>query len=263
LVKRLAEINDLTGSSIHKIRIGQKIYINKITAELILKIILLDLSFKPISKGIVRLEYDGKSKEVTFKDGIINNIEILDHSKGLKVYYKNIKDDFDLIAHHKTLPIGKKVLRLTSRQMKVAGTHYPQSGIVQHTIDEIKKSLKNLAKPLVKGGSEKADTSQSSIILPEPINDQKRTDSGNSTHIIASQFTEENFILNTVNNKYRKFVIDASKRHGFTPHSLAALIHAEAAKKSNGEWDSKSFNASTNAAGLTQFLKGTWLEICK
>ena len=56
-VQKLAKINKLNGSSIHKIQVGQKIYIdeiNKIEAELILKIILLDLSFKPISKGIVK-----------------------------------------------------------------------------------------------------------------------------------------------------------------------------------------------------------------
>ena len=264
-VKKIAELNELNSSAIHKIKIGQKIYISKtdkINAEVVLRIILLDLSFKLIPKGIVKLEYDGKSNDIVFKDGVIYDLEILDHSKGLKVYYKNIKGTFDLIANYKSLPIGKKVLRLTSRQMKVSGTHYPKSGIVQQKVDEIKKSLKNLAEPIIRGGDEQ-NTSQSSIILPEPRNDQKRTDLGNSTHIIASQFTEENFILNTVNNKYRKFVIDASRRHGFTPHSLAALIHAEAAKKSNGEWDPESFNASTNAAGLTQFLKGTWLEICK
>nr|WP_257229814.1 hypothetical protein [Acinetobacter sp. YH12041] len=85
--------------------------------------------------------------------------------------------------------------------MKVSGSHYPQSGIVQQTIEEIKKSLKNLADPIEKGVNEKIDTSQPSIILPKPVNSQKRTDLGNSTHIIASQFTEENFILNTVNNK--------------------------------------------------------------
>ena len=266
-VKKIAEINELDTSMIHKIRIGQKIYINeknKINAEVVLKIILLDLSFKSIPKGTVKLEYDDKSKEIIFKDGVIYNIEILDHLKGLKVYYKNIKGAFDLIAHHKKLPIGKKVLRLTSRQMKVSGVHYPKSGIAQQTLDEIKQSLKNLADPVIMGGSKKIDelhTNKSS--LPEPRSDQKRTDSGNSTHIIASQFTEENFILSSVNNKYRKFVIEASKRHNFTPHSLAALIHAEAAKKSNGEWDPESFNASTNAAGLTQFLKSTWLEICK
>ena len=110
-VKKIAEINELDTSMIHKIRIGQKIYINeknKINAEVVLKIILLDLSFKSIPKGTVKLEYDDKSKEIIFKDGVIYNIEILDHLKGLKVYYKNIKGTFDLIAHHKKLPIGKK-----------------------------------------------------------------------------------------------------------------------------------------------------------
>lgn len=102
-VKKIAEINELDTSMIHKIRIGQKIYINeknKINAEVVLKIILLDLSFKSIPKGTVKLEYDDKSKEIIFKDGVIYNIEILDHLKGLKVYYKNIKGAFDLIAHH-------------------------------------------------------------------------------------------------------------------------------------------------------------------
>ncbi|NLZ87690.1 MAG: LysM peptidoglycan-binding domain-containing protein, partial [Gammaproteobacteria bacterium] len=60
-VKKIAEINELDTSMIHKIRIGQKIYINeknKINAEVVLKIILLDLSFKSIPKGTVKLEYD-------------------------------------------------------------------------------------------------------------------------------------------------------------------------------------------------------------
>ena len=50
-VKKIAEINELDTSMIHKIRIGQKIYINeknKINAEVVLKIILLDLSFEGV-----------------------------------------------------------------------------------------------------------------------------------------------------------------------------------------------------------------------
>src|SRR5690606_7464285 len=106
---------------IHKIRIGQKIYINeknKINAEVVLKIILLDLSFKSIPKGTVKLEYDDKTKEIIFKDGVIYNIEILDHLKRLKVYYKNIKGAFDLIAHHKKL--GRKSRRLNSSHVKIS-----------------------------------------------------------------------------------------------------------------------------------------------
>ena len=60
--------------------------------------------------------------------------------------------------------------------------------------------------------------------LPEEKIEQKRTDNGNSTHIIAAQFTEDNFLLKPVNNKYRAYIVNAAKRHGFTPHSLAAVI---------------------------------------
>ncbi len=45
--------------------------------------------------------------------------------------------------------------------------------------------------------------------------------------------------------------------------SLAALIDAEAAKRSNGQWDANSRATTSSAAGLTQFLKGTWITHAK
>ncbi len=52
-VKELARINSLSGRMIHNLRIGQKIYLqndvnNTNNFETQLKIILMDLSFKPI-----------------------------------------------------------------------------------------------------------------------------------------------------------------------------------------------------------------------
>ena len=46
--------------------------------------------------------------------------------------------------------------------------------------------------------------------------------------------------------------------------ALAALIDAEAAKITSGpdkgRWDAQSFNSASGATGLTQFLRGTWMD---
>jgi len=195
-----------------------------------------------------------------------------DHSKGLKVYYKNVNGVFDLIASHKQLPVGKKVLKLTSRKVKVEGSHYAKEGVSQYSINGILNDLKKLGKPVIDGigevlgssGVPSTNTQKNKAPIPEEKKEQKRTDNGNSTHIVASQFTEDNFLLKPVNNKYRAYIISAAKRHGFTPHALAAVIDAEAAKiRKTGEWNVNSKADSSSAAGLTQFLDDTWLAMCK
>lgn len=87
------------------------------------------------------------------------------------------------------------------------------------------------------------------------------------------------------NNIYRQPILDAARRLGLTPQALCALIDCEAAKfaekiallDNQGKpivdkkgkarfkvvrevWDANSGNAENNAAGLTQFLRGTWLD---
>lgn len=270
-VQNLAKINSLFGQKVHQLKIGQKIYLKDNSTEdnydLYLKIILLDLTFKPINNATLKLEYDGKTTTEKVTEGCLERIKIYDHTKGLKVYFKNLKGEFDLIAHHQTLPIGKKTLKLTSRKMKVEGKHYSQEGIILETISDIVRVLKVIGKPILEG--EKTQPIQRSAEkgkipnIPSARNEQKRTDAGNSTHILAVQFTEDNFLLSPENNKYRAYIINTAKRHDFTPHALAALINAEAAKNKNGEWNTNSQANSSTAAGLTQFLSGTWLEICK
>lgn len=61
-----------------------------------------------------------------------------------------------------------------------------------------------------------------------------------------------------VNEKYRADLLFAQQRTGTNASSLAGLINAEAAKDRSGQWNANSFNSTTNAAGLTQFLRGTW-----
>lgn len=274
-VKELAKINSLSGNMIHNLKIGQKIYLEEILAkiefETNLKIILMDLSFKPILKASIKLEYDGKEFFRNTKNGVFDNIGIEDHSKGIKVFLKNINGSFDLIANHKNLPLGRKVLKLTSRKIKVEGKHYAKDGVFQEKISEIKNGLKKIGKPIVDAASSvltndskyAKSTPKDQVKIPEERKEQKRTDQGNSTHIIASQFTEDNFLLKPVNNKYRKYIVNAAKRHGFTPHALAAFIDAEAAKiRKTGEWNVNSKANSSSAAGLTQFLDQTWLAMC-
>lgn len=275
-VKELARINSLYGQKIHNLTIGQKINLkasstNSDDYETKLKIIIMDLAFKPILKATLELEFDGKKVIKTTKNGVVDNILIDDHSKGLKVYYKNITGVFDLIANHKKLPVGNKVLKLTSRKIKVEGTHYAKEGISQYSISEILKDLKTLGKPVIDGvgeilnqaGTYKPNSKKNDLPIPDEKKEQKRTDKGNSTHIIASQFTEDNFLLKPVNNKYRAYIVSVAKRHGFSPHALAAVIDAEAAKiKTTGEWNVNSKANSSTAAGLTQFLDGTWLAMC-
>ena len=62
------------------------------------------------------------------------------------------------------------------------------------------------------------------------------------------------------NEQYREAILEAAHKCDLDPAGLAALIDAEAAKI-NGIWDKDSANPSSSARGLTQFLKGTWLQM--
>lgn len=50
----------------------------------------------------------------------------------------------------------------------------------------------------------------------------------------------------------------AATRTGIPVPALAAIVHAEAAKGRDGSWQSMSRNPRSSAAGLGQFLSGTW-----
>lgn len=65
------------------------------------------------------------------------------------------------------------------------------------------------------------------------------------------------------NEAYRTQILLASKRTGLDPAAVASIIDAEAAKTPEGVWDSDSAAQTSSARGLTQFLKGTWLEMAR
>jgi hypothetical protein len=66
-----------------------------------------------------------------------------------------------------------------------------------------------------------------------------------------------------VNNVFQNEILEAATTFGMDPAGLAALIDAEAAKLSDGTWNKKSANPTSTAVGLTQFLKGSWIDMAK
>jgi hypothetical protein len=52
----------------------------------------------------------------------------------------------------------------------------------------------------------------------------------------------------------------AAARTGLEPALLASIVDAEAARRPDGSWDPASRNPRSSAAGLGQFLTGTWLN---
>lgn len=55
----------------------------------------------------------------------------------------------------------------------------------------------------------------------------------------------------------------AAERSGMPPAALAAIVDAEAAKRPNGSWNLMSRNPRSSAAGLGQFLSGTWIGMAE
>ncbi|MAW98806.1 MAG: peptidoglycan-binding protein [Sphingomonas sp.] len=73
-----------------------------------------------------------------------------------------------------------------------------------------------------------------------------------------------NGILNLgVNNEHSGSLEAAARRTGVPESALAAIVDAEAAKDSSGRWNAFSRNPRSSAAGLGQFLSGTWQDMAK
>ncbi|WP_234028764.1 peptidoglycan-binding protein [Pseudoblastomonas halimionae] len=55
----------------------------------------------------------------------------------------------------------------------------------------------------------------------------------------------------------------AAERSGLPASTLAAIVDAEAAKRPDGSWNLRSRNPRSSAAGLGQFLSGTWIGMAQ
>ena len=60
------------------------------------------------------------------------------------------------------------------------------------------------------------------------------------------------------NARYLPTLEQAAARTGIPAPALAAIVHAEAGKGADGSWQLYSRNPRSSAAGLGQFLSGTW-----
>lgn len=279
----LVTLNSLYGKKKNLLKIGQEILLenNELSiisgVDTILSIKLYNLEWKPISNAKLLLEYDGKCfLEYTDDKGIIKDIYIDDALKGIKVSFYTIKNSFDIIAHHKILPLGKKSLKINSRAMVLKGRTYQKEGVQLTDTKILEKELKaashEIKKPdQLEPNKSKNDQSpkqqmEDSQKKPEII-DQKviesRIETGIQASIVAPLYSDANLYLHPDNEKYRKAIIAAAKKYNLTPQALAAKINAEAGVvKGSQEWNANAQASTSSAVGLTQFLTGTWYEIC-
>ncbi|NIJ20850.1 hypothetical protein FHS95_002542 [Sphingomonas naasensis] len=65
------------------------------------------------------------------------------------------------------------------------------------------------------------------------------------------------------NARYAETFKVAEARTGLPASALAAIVDAEAAKAGDGSWNTHSRNPRSSAAGLGQFLSGTWVELAQ
>lgn len=286
-VDELANFNGLYGRSKHVLHIGQKIKIpqSSDSPDTLLTLRILDLAFRPIRSPHLRLKFDGVSHEVVGDaDGVVGPFNVQDHATGAEIFFRNPAGEFDLIAKHESLPVGKKLLTLTSRKMLVQGrTKYDQGTGVRTTTDqkrEIQRSQQaphlptdeadQATEPSLKPTSPKSSPvavkapalrPTQTVSKPSPVVRDARVEGGKPQQAIGAVFSEANLLLSPPNEKYRKHLIACASKHGLTPHTLAALINAEASKLKSGEWNANAAASSSSAAGLTQFLNVTWLQV--
>jgi hypothetical protein len=65
------------------------------------------------------------------------------------------------------------------------------------------------------------------------------------------------------NAPHRAALLAASARTGLPAAALTAIVDAEAGKAPDGSWNLLSRNARSSAAGLGQFLSGTWIGMAQ
>ncbi|MEC8179941.1 MAG: peptidoglycan-binding protein, partial [Pseudomonadota bacterium] len=65
------------------------------------------------------------------------------------------------------------------------------------------------------------------------------------------------------NSGYAATLQRAAERSGLPATTLAAIVDAEAAKRPDGSWNLMSRNPRSSAAGLGQFLSGTWIGMAQ
>jgi hypothetical protein len=65
------------------------------------------------------------------------------------------------------------------------------------------------------------------------------------------------------NARYEDLIADCAQRTGVPAAAIASIVDAEAAKHGDGSWNPLSRNPRSSAAGLGQFLSGTWIGMAE
>jgi murein DD-endopeptidase MepM/ murein hydrolase activator NlpD len=262
-VDALAAHNNLFGKRANHISIGQKIYLpdsGHSSPDLILSLRVTGLSGKPIKGAKLKLTHDGKTTETrTDHNGWLHGLHIFDHVQGLKVEVETYDRQWRTIFDEKILPLGAKVLHINSLTELVKGRTVREDGPTLVPKKRIGEEIK-------KQTPQPAPTTTPKAPLPsvpaEPIVKDTRTDNGTPVTTIAPVFTSENLLLPKANEKFRQALIDTAKRYGFTPHALAAIVNAEAAREKSdpSAWKEDSACDGSSARGLGQFLPPAWYQ---
>jgi len=86
---------------------------------------------------------------------------------------------------------------------------------------------------------------------------------GTGATFAAAQGTVVSGLSLGANTRFAPALAMAEARTGIPATALAAIVDAEAAKTSEGSWNTMSRNPRPSAAGLGQFLSGTWEQLAE
>ncbi len=265
-VDKLVKLNNIKNPSLiyqgQKIRLPQKKYaltdnVNAVRCDQCeLSFVFEDLIEKPIPDLRVKIVsatgdvYDG----ITDGAGKVSDY-ILNSVSELKIMVASATGKIKEVAQF-TPTEGKTEVRLSSPKVRVKGKSIALKG-VPGTLDTDKKEINTITIGRDAQGNPRLDV----------------------CHICPNEYD----LLLTKNIIYWDAIIAASKRSGLIPQAIAAVINAESAKK-DGVWqptsvaiDYKKTKAvktanklqgkpvgnemyyRSSAAGMTQFLNGTWM----
>lgn len=259
-VGQLVARNGLTGKQKNLIRIGQKIYLpqQQDDPDLRLNMRVIGLSSKPVKHTRLKLTHDDKTTEArTDQDGWLHGLHIQDHIKGLKIEFEDYEGKWQKIFEENILPLGEKVLQINILTDLLKGQTLRKDGATvipdQRIGAEIRQQTPQPAAPA-------APKKPLPDVPATPVAIDTRTSNGLPTTIHAPLFAGENLYLNKSNEKFRQAIIDSAKRYNLTPHALAAIIHAEAAKTRDGGWIETCAADGSKARGLGQFQPAAWFQ---
>ncbi len=248
-VQQIADVNNLKGKQIHRIREGQNLLLPDAeagTPDTRLSIQFRGLDHARFTPSKVKVQHDDKVVEREMDaDGVLA-LGIFDHARGLKVWIEDLSKKFVEVLDRPILPLGEWKLSIDSRQVAAKGNLAPKKGAAASSAPAVKEATTHNAR--LAGG--------------ETARVQTRVEGGKPVHAVASIYTSENLRLSPGNEQYRKHILAAAAKYALTPQSLAAMLDAEAAQDKQGTWQEKSNAAKpSRAQGLAQFFEAAWMGV--